>query len=587
MKQLLCAVIILSVMFAACACTETAAPAVPEITDEDLYAVDVPEEHWPVIEGSAAFLPYYTAAAARMLEVSEDEASRYVCCTVTDFAYSDLVFGSADLIFAFLPTQQQAMLADAEGVTLACYPVMNEAFVFFVSPDNPVDSLTLQQLKEIYTGAVTDWSDLGGNEGAILPFRRSEGSSDYIGLTRFIAQGSELIPVPTRLRSGSMGETAEVPANYDGSANAIGCGYLHNVRQQYAGMDLKILKIDGIEASGENICSGAYPLISQACAVIRGGEEDSPAGQLAQWCAWPLGQTLAAEKGYVPNMELEEKEQSGPDEEPALPSASAEPEGGWAEGKAVPAGSTDPLQKNGLRLELSILSDTETLYADCLTVSGLKDKTVETAVNQRIRETVDFFCADDYLPDAQGMQIALDRGMKSENVSYKYIHTQMTANSNNVLSVVVTCRSAYDLPHGGAAQKAGAFFTACIPLNLDLKTGKNIPITAFIADSTDALICLDGLTQQYLYENADDVYRDEGYVGRTEGIAETELLITDFPGLDEDQKYYVDGTERALVLVLDVRTPWAVTGNDFSCLPLDPGVHAAFGRFVTEEDLFE
>ncbi|MBQ6295731.1 MAG: hypothetical protein IJK80_07700, partial [Firmicutes bacterium] len=138
MKKLLCAVIIIAMMFAACACAQTADPIVPEITDEDLYAVEVEEDHWPVIEGTAAFLPYYTAAAARMLETGGAEASRSVLCTVSDLAYSDLIFGSADLIFCFLPNEQQVRMADAEGVTLACYPVLNEAFVFFVTPDNPV-----------------------------------------------------------------------------------------------------------------------------------------------------------------------------------------------------------------------------------------------------------------------------------------------------------------------------------------------------------------------------------------------------------------------------------------------------------------
>ncbi|MBR0209677.1 MAG: substrate-binding domain-containing protein, partial [Firmicutes bacterium] len=305
MKKLLCAVIIIAMMFAACACAQTADPIVPEITDEDLYAVEVEEDHWPVIEGTAAFLPYYTAAAARMLDTGEAEASRSVLCTLSDLAYSDLISGSADLIFCFLPNEQQVRLADAEGVTLACYPVLNEAFVFFVTPDNPVDSLTAQQLRDVYTGAVKDWSELGGKEGPIVPFYRPEGFSDFAGLTVFVADSASLVPAPVQTKEGSMGESAEVAANFDGSAGAIGCGYLSAVLQQYKDTDLKILAVDGCEASAANIQSGAYPFISQACAVIRGGEEESPAGQLAQWCAWPLGQALASEKGYVPNMEVD------------------------------------------------------------------------------------------------------------------------------------------------------------------------------------------------------------------------------------------------------------------------------------------
>ena len=578
MKKLLCAVIIIAMMFAACACAQTADPIVPEITDEDLYAVEVEEEHWPVIEGTAAFLPYYTAAAARMLDTGEAEASRSVLCTVSDLAYSDLISGSADLIFCFLPNEQQVRLADAEGVTLACYPVLNEAFVFFVTPDNPVESLTAQQLRDVYTGAVTDWSEVGGKEEPIVPFYRPEGFSDFAGLTAFVADSASLVPAPVQTKEGSMGEVA---ANFDGSAGAIGCGYLSAVLQQYKDTDLKILAVDGCEASDANIQSGAYPFISQACAVIRGGEEESPAGQLAQWCAWPLGQALAAEKGYVPNMEVDAKYV----EEVLSDREGKTPEGGWAEGNAS-AGSGKP-EDNRLQPDLTILTDTDALYADCLTVRGLKDKKIEDAVNDKIRGLVESFCAGEYLPDAQGIRAALDQGLKSENCVYKYVHTQMTANSGNVLSVAVVCRSRYALPGAEKTSSASASFTDCETLNLDLNTGKEIPITAFVEGGADALSCLDGLTKQYLYDNANEVYMDDGYSGHPEGLAETEVKITRFPGLTKDQKYYLDDKERTLFLVLDVNTPWAVTGYDYSCLPLVPGSQAAFDRFLSRESLFE
>ena len=583
MRKLLCAVMLISVLFAACACANTAEPVVPEITDEDLYAVEVEEEHWPVIEGTAPFLPYYTAAAARMLEVSEKEASRYVFCTIPWFAYCDLIYGSADLIFCHLPGEQEVRLAAYEGVTLACYPILNEAFVFFVSPDNPVDSLSLEQLRGIYTGAVTNWSELGGKNEEIIPFRRTAGSSDFTGLTRFVAKKEELTAAPTKERESFMGETADVVANFDGSAGAIGCGYLSSVRRQYGDMKLKILRVEDCEPSDANIISGTYPLISQVCAVIRGGEEESPAGQLAQWCAWPLGQALAAEKGYVPNMETEPKDTA---QEPRDTEGTA-PEAGWAEGNAVPSGSSKMPQKNSLQLDQSILSDSDALYADVLTVRGLKDKAVETAVNERIRKLVDAFASEEFLPDTQGIQAVLDHGLKNENCMHKYVHTQMTANSGNVLSVAVTCRSMYKMPHGENASSASVEFTSCETLNLDLNTGKDVPITAFIADGTDALSCLDGLTKQYLYENAVEVYMDEGYPGHPEGLAESVTLVADFPGLAKDQKYYLDDSEQKIFLVLDVDTPWAVTGYDYSCIPLDPGKNAAYGRYLSQESLFE
>ena len=582
MRKLLCAVTVISVLFAACACANTAAPAEPpEITDEELYAVEVEEEQWPIIDGSAAFLPYYTAAAARMLDISEDEASRYVLCSSTDFAYPDLIRGRADVIFAFLPDQEQARLADHEGVTLACYPVLNEAFVFFVSPDNPVDSLSLDQLRDIYTGAVSNWSEVGGSDEPILPFRRSEGSSDHAGLVQFVAAEDELVPSPTEERPGTMEETAEVPANYDGSAGAIGCGYLHAVRVQYEGTDLKLLKIDGTDPSEANVRDRVYPLISQVCAVIRGSEEESPAGQLAQWCAWPLGQALALAKGYVPNMEVDAPEQ------PPAPADSGESRTDWAEGIPVPKDSGALNFPDPIRILKENFEEDPRLSSCSVTISGLKDKTVENTVNGRIQTAIGRFGDPAFLPDVQGIRAYEAEGLKAENYTYKYINADVTCSAGKMLSVLVTCSVSYEIPAKGDSPAQNLFFSVCEPLNLDLNTGKDIPLTALVSDDAQALPFLNGLTENYLRQNADVVYRDEDDFGTPEGEASESVRVTAFPGLREDQRYYIDKAAGLVYLVLDRNTPWAVTGTGFSCIPLDLTGHAAFTRFRTADDLFE
>ena len=248
MRKLVCVIVCLSMLAGLCACTHTAEvpETPPEISDEDLYAVDMEEKAWPVIDGSAAFLPYYTAAAARLLEVSEEEASRSVRCSTTEFAYTDLIYGDADLAFCFLPSETIARLASHEGVTLACYPVLNEAFVFCVSPDNPVEDLTLQQLHDIYAGKITNWSEVGGDDEAILPFQLTEGNSGREAMSRFVIPEYELMEAPSILLPGTMGEEGDVTAVYDGSKGALGYGYLHAMQILNEGLDYKLISIDGI-----------------------------------------------------------------------------------------------------------------------------------------------------------------------------------------------------------------------------------------------------------------------------------------------------------------------------------------------------
>ncbi len=496
MRKLVCVIVCLSMLAGLCACTHTAEvpeAEIPEISDEDLYAVEMEEKEWPVIDGSAAFLPYYTAAAARLLDVSEEAASRYVRCSTTDFAYTDLIYGKADLAFCFLPPEDIARLASREGVTLACYPVLNEAFVFYVSPDNPVESLTLEQLRGIYAGTVVNWSEVGGNDETILPFQLTEGNSGQEALTRFVIPKGELAEAPQVLQPGSMGEEADVTAVFDGSKGALGYGYLHAVQIRNEKTPYKLLKIEGIEPSEENIQSGAYPLISQACAVIRGGEEETSAGQFAQWCAWPLGQALAKEKGYVPNMPVEGKEPAAEETAAAPPSDKAE---------VSLSGKGAALRRIDLSAAYSVYKDEDRLYAEGASVTGFADSEVEKTVNARIQTVLDRLCDPSYLPDVQGIETYKAAGLTPENCRYRTIYTRVTASSSELLSLVFTCSMDCEVPAGKDGKTQTLFFNICETMNIDPATGKDVLLSAFAP-----LASLNGQTEQYLRQNAGTVYQ--------------------------------------------------------------------------------
>ena len=557
MRKLVCVIVCLSMLAGLCACTHTAEvpETSPEISDEDLYAVDMEEKAWPVIDGSAAFLPYYTAAAARLLEVSEEEASRSVRCSTTEFAYTDLIYGDADLAFCFLPSETIARLASHEGVTLACYPVLNEAFVFCVSPDNPVEDLTLQQLHDIYAGKITNWSEVGGDDEAILPFQLTEGNSGREAMSRFVIPEYELMEAPSILMPGTMGEEGDVTAVYDGSKGALGYGYLHAMQILNEGLDYKLISIDGIAPTEENIFSGAYPFISQVCAVIRGGEEETAAGRFAQWCAWPLGQALAKEKGYIPNMPVEEKETAGEETEQAPPTEHAE---------VSLSGKTAALQRNDLAVAYSVYQEDDRIYAMGAEVRGFAGSNEEKAVNERIRSKLDRLCDPAFLPDVQGIETYKAAGLVPESCRYKTVYTRVTASSSDLLSIVFTCSMDCEVPAGKDGKTQTLFFNVCETMNIDPATGKDVLISAFAP-----LASLDGQTGQYLRQNADTVYQDEDTFGPPEGAAPAGVRVTAFPGLNHTQKYYLDAAAGTLYLVLDVETPWAVTGTDFSCLPIE------------------
>ena len=277
----------------------TPPPEDPEIPKEQLLTMTAKE--WPIVDGATAFLPYYTAMASKVLGISEQEASAYVLCSTTDFAYPNLIEGKVDLIFCLLPSKEQARYAQNMNVTLVCTPIINEAFVFFVNKSNPVDELSIEQLRDIYAGRITNWQEVGGDDVPIIAYQRSEGSGSQTGLYLHVIPQDEVMPPPIEKRIGSMGEIVDAVAGYDNAEGAVGYSYLYFITNQHYDDQIKVLKINGIEASKDNVASAKYPMISQACAVYRAGDEEKAAGLIAAWCAGPQGQKLAEEKGYVPN----------------------------------------------------------------------------------------------------------------------------------------------------------------------------------------------------------------------------------------------------------------------------------------------
>lgn len=92
-------------------------------------------------------------------------------------AYRAVVDGDSDIVVCAAPSEQQLQYAEQQGVQLRLVPIGREAFVFLTSSRNPVTSLTLQQIRGIYAGDYTFWSQLGGPHTPILPLQRAEGAA--------------------------------------------------------------------------------------------------------------------------------------------------------------------------------------------------------------------------------------------------------------------------------------------------------------------------------------------------------------------------------------------------------------------------
>lgn len=255
----------------------------------------------PRLDGATALYPVYAAFAQAVYpkEIFDDSPvfNDYLQCSTTPEAYERLIKGQTDMIFVASASEKQAAYAKEEGVELTFTPIGKEAFVFFVNAKNPVDGLTVEQVQQIYSGEVTDWSAFGSNMGKIRAFQRDEGSGSQTALQNLM-QGKTLMAPPKEDIVSGMGGIIEQTANYKNYKNAIGYSFRFYSTEMVQNNQIKLLKLDGVAPTKENIINGTYPIASEFYAVTT--QYSNPnCSSLLEWICGEQGQRIVDETGYV------------------------------------------------------------------------------------------------------------------------------------------------------------------------------------------------------------------------------------------------------------------------------------------------
>jgi len=293
-KGLLFLLILILTIFGA-GCTEKT-PA----TDPSSPPPAFTPETYPVIDGSTVTIPLSEALAGRLMDLPLDEARQYILHNKTHPAYVNLIYGKADLIFVTGPSEEELKLAEDQGVELEIIPVVHEGFVFLANKDNPVEGLTLEQIRGIYTGKITNWKEVGGSDMPITPYQRPVNSGSQTGFLEMVMK--EEIPMEPLMEQvvAEMGALIDAVAAYDNEPSAIGYSYYYFVMDMWGNDQIKLLSVDGIYPDKDTIRDGSYPLNTAYYAVIRKDEpENSPVREIIDWLLTEEGQLLAEEAGYV------------------------------------------------------------------------------------------------------------------------------------------------------------------------------------------------------------------------------------------------------------------------------------------------
>lgn len=261
------------------------------------------EENYPAMGGSLAALPLGEAITAAALGVERADTSRFITFagSTTD-NYNMLVNGEFDILLAYEPSQEAKDYAAENGFAWEMTPIGRDALVFIANAENPVDDISSEQIRAIYTGELTSWAELGGNDAAIIPYQRNRDSGSQTLFDLFFPLGEALLEPPAEYVVGSMIGLLEVIADYDNAADALGYTvyyYLTNMETDKLSRS-KILAVDGVAPTNESIASGAYPYCNDFYAVIPANlPDDAPARILYNWICGEQVRELGERENYV------------------------------------------------------------------------------------------------------------------------------------------------------------------------------------------------------------------------------------------------------------------------------------------------
>ena len=274
----------------------------PHEEDSDLPRIDASLQltgNLPVLDGAAALVPVYAAIIHNVYpegcvtyeggSFSDDNfygenfaADSKMQYKNTVRGYKAIVDGETDILFCAAPSEEQKQYAAEQGVELVYVPVGLEGFVFFVNQQNPVENLTVQQVRDIYAGSITNWAQVGGSSRIINPVTRLAGSGSQSAMDRFMGSTPYGQKSPLAITGGS-----------------IGFSFRYYLNDMVGSDSVKMLSLNGVYPSPENIQNGTYPVIAQFYAIYRADNENENIQNLIDWLLSDEGQQIIEQCGYV------------------------------------------------------------------------------------------------------------------------------------------------------------------------------------------------------------------------------------------------------------------------------------------------
>jgi phosphate transport system substrate-binding protein len=205
-----------------------------------------------------------------------------------------LINGTTDIATASreMKDSEKEKLRTRFNTTGAETSVARDGLTVYVQESNPLEAISLEDLRKVYLGDVSNWKDVGGKDTPIVLYSRENSSGTYVYFKDHVLKGEDFSP-----RAQTLPGTAAVVNAVSKEPNGIGYGgaaYAKGIKK------LKIKTGGGaFDPSAENVKSGKYPLARDLYFYTR----NRPSGDtkaFVEYCLSPEGQKIVDQVGYFP-----------------------------------------------------------------------------------------------------------------------------------------------------------------------------------------------------------------------------------------------------------------------------------------------
>ena len=228
--------------------------------------------------------------------------SRLPYNNITHNSFLNLIENKADLIIIQRKiSDEEKEYAEEQGVTLLEKPIAVNALTFIVNQSNPVDNLSIDQIRGIYTGKITNWNEVGGEDAAITAYLQPSDIETGELFNPMVMDGQPTSSLPELSR-----DWFNIPEYYFIRDNKKGLTYTSFYHSDFLFSPIapsfsKTVGVNDVTATRENILNGTYPYVTNVYAAVRSDiDKSSVAYKIYEFLTTDEGQSLVDESGYIP-----------------------------------------------------------------------------------------------------------------------------------------------------------------------------------------------------------------------------------------------------------------------------------------------